>query len=389
MIGSIVAVRSGHARFRRVDRSPAAEWWWTVDRVNVGLMLLLCAAGTVAVTAAGGAVADTVGMAFRGRFALKHLLFTMAAVALMLRISLMTPRGVRMLGICGFALTWPMLALTPLIGTGIKGARRWLYLGPVHLQPSEFIKPALVILVARLFAAAVEYRTFPGRQAALVVLLITLTPLLMQPDVGQTLLIGSVWLAMFFISGAHVLWFVSAAAAAVPAALALYVLHPHVRRRVDDFLFNDNPDIYGSAYQIVKAKAALYSGGWWGKGPGEGVVKQLVPDAHSDYIFAVIGEEFGLIACMLPMLCYVIIVYRSLRAVLLRPDPFAVPAVVGLSLLLGLQAFINMAVNLGMIPPKGMTLPFVSYGGSSSLAVGLTAGMLLALTRRRVGTDAF
>ncbi len=377
-------------RFSRHDRSAFSEWWWSIDRIIAILMLVLCAIGVVAVFAAGASVADTINMSSRRTFAMKHLFFASTAVGLMLWLSFFTPRAIRRLGVIMFVVGMPLLAATLLVGKGIKGAKRWLYFAGMQVQPSEFLKPAFVLLAAWLMAHALAPQSrLPGRLLATGAFLCLVSVLLMQPDVGQSMLLTVVWTGMLFMTGAAGLWFVLGGVGGVAGFGLLYLMFAHVRNRIDHFLFADDADIYGAGYQINKAQAALYSGGWWGKGPGEGVVKQSVPDAHSDYIFTIVGEEFGLIACGILILCYAVIVQRALAMAARQNNTFITLSVTGLSLLFGMQAFINMAVNVGVLPPKGMTLPFVSYGGSSSLAVGITAGMLLALTRRRVGVSEF
>ena len=267
----------------------------------------------------------------------------------------------------------------------VKGSKRWIF----GLQPSEFIKPAFVILAAWAFAEAGEGSKMarPARLLAFVMLPLTIVPLILQPDFGQTMLVTLVWSSLFFMAGLSLYWVVGVGGLGVVGAFAAYKLSPHVHDRVMHFL---NPEATGGladTFQVDTAMQSLLSGGWLGRGPGEGVYKRILPDAHTDFVFAVAGEEFGLVACLALIALFGFVVWRALILARRSPDPFTRFAAAGLAILFGLQSWINMAVNLKAMPAKGMTLPFISYGGSSLLALGLGMGFLIALTRARPTVD--
>ena len=273
-----------------------------------------------------------------------------------------------------------------LIGAEIKGATRWLQLGPIALQPSEIVKPAFVLLSAWLFAESRRRSDVPSLPLSILVYVLFVGLLVLQPDFGQMLLATLVWAGLFFVAGHALIWVGLLAGAGVAGIAAAYFTMPHVANRIDRFL---NPAA-GDTFQIDRAIQSFVNGGWFGRGPGEGTVKQVLPDAHTDFIFAVAAEEYGLIACLLLVAIYAFIVLRGLAHARLEPDGFVRQGLVGLLALFGLQAVINMAVTLGLLPAKGMTLPFISYGGSSLLSMAVTMGLVLGLARRRpraVSTD--
>ena len=283
-------------------------------------------------------------------------------------------------GINGLSLT--LMVATLFIGPEIKGAQRWLLFGPFSLQPSEFVKPAFVVLAAAALAESNRTPAFPGSLLAGGLFLAVAAVLVMQPDFGQTTLLTIVCAALFFLAGMKWQWLAGFGGAGVVGAVGAYFLVPHVASRIDRFI---NPD-HGDTFQVDTALNAFGQGGLMGVGPGEGSVKFVLPDAHTDFIFAVAGEEFGLIACTILIALFGVIVVRALNRALAERDHFIQLAAAGLAVMFGLQAFINIAVTLSLIPAKGMTLPFVSYGGSSMLALAMTTGMLLALTRKRAAS---
>jgi cell division protein FtsW len=264
-------------------------------------------------------------------------------------------------------------------GPEIKGAKRWLQIGVVSIQPSEFVKPAFVILTAWLFNESQKRRDVPGLELAIALYAIFAVLLVMQPDFGQTLLVTLVWGALFYMAGINIVWIGALGAAGIAGIASAYFLVPHVASRIDRFL---NP-ASGDTYQTDRSIDSFVHGGWFGRGPGEGTVKNVLPDSHTDFIFAVTAEEYGLIACLILLALFAFIVLRGLSKASQEPDGFIRHAVAGLIMLFGLQTLINMAVNVGLLPAKGMTLPFISYGGSSLLAMALTMGFALGLTRKR------
>lgn len=362
----------------RTDTSILGRWWWTVDRWLLAAVLALIGIGIFLVMAAGPAAAGRIG-AEAFHFVRRQFVFLPVAVGVMLFVSLLSPRTVRRLAAVGFAGAAVLLFATLFIGSEIKGASRWIYLGPLSIQPSEFIKPFFAVTAAWMFAAGRETEGFPGQWIAIGLYGIVAALLLAQPDVGMTLVVTSVWAAQFFLAGLPMVLVVLLVASGIGAAIGAYFLFDHVKSRVDRFLDPTS----GDTYQIDQAMQAFRDGGLFGRGPGEGRVKELLPDAHTDFIFAVAGEEFGLILCLLIVGLFAFIVLRGIARAMEEDNLFVLLAVGGLVCQFGLQALINMASSLHLMPTKGMTLPFVSYGGSSTLALAIGFGMVLALTRRR------
>jgi cell division protein FtsW len=269
--------------------------------------------------------------------------------------------------------------MTLFTGVEIKGATRWISVGPLSLQPSEFLKPCFAIFAAWMFSLQKTAPGIPGNAIAIVAFAAVIALLLKQPDLGMTAVVTATWAAQFFIAGLPFFWVFLMVGAGVAGLVTAYFLLPHVTERVDQFF---NPES-GDTYQIDRALEAFQNGGLYGKGPGEGSVKLVLPDAHADFVFAVAGEEFGLIVCLVVVGLFAFIVLRALSRLLGEHNHFVMLAATGLVTSFGLQAIVNMASTLHLMPTKGMTLPFISYGGSSIVAIGLGVGMLLALTRRR------
>jgi len=380
----------------RTDNSTLGRWWWTVDRWTLAALLALIGLGYFMMLAASPAVAARViGEGSRSFLLAKQVVFLGLAAGLMLAISLLPPAGIRRIAQigCAFAL---VLTLATLAMPETKGARRWLAL-PVFgtMQPSEFLKPCLAVVSAWLLAAgkldaarrATDGGLFGGvfqprflyPLSAFVLLAFCALILKLQPDFGMLMVVISVFLAQLFVAGLNMFVIAAALLAGCGLAVSAYFMLPHVKKRVDLFL---NPES-GDAFQITKSLQAFGNGGLFGRGPGEGTVKNSLPDAHADFVFAVAGEEFGFILCAFILALFCFVVVRGLLRLLAESDLFVVLAATGLLAQFGLQAFVNMASTLHLIPTKGMTLPFVSYGGSSVLAIALGMGMLLALTRRR------
>lgn len=362
----------------RSDRSRFATWWFTVDRVLLMAILTLIGTGLVLSLAASPAVAIKKGFPTY-YFVERHVVFSMMAALTMVAVSLLPPVGVRRLALGLFALSVVGLIAVQFRGDEINGARRWLSIAGHSLQPSEFMKPGFVVLTAWLLAEAHTRKDVPALPLAVLLGLAAASLLVIQPDVGQTLLVCAVWAALYFLSGQSL---VGAAALAVigPVGIfAAYQTFPHVQQRLDRFF---SPNI-GDYSQVDRAMKSFAEGGFLGRGPGEGTIKTSLPDAHTDFIFAVVAEEYGVIACLALLCLFGFIVMRALLRAAQEPDASTRLAIQGLALIFGLQGLINMGVNVGLLPAKGMTLPFISAGGSSMLAVAVTLGMLLALTRRR------
>jgi cell division protein FtsW len=365
-------------RLTRADRSVLSDWWFTVDRLMFFALLLLMGAGVVLSLAASPPIAAKYHLE-PFYFVRRHAALLLPAVAIMFAASTLTPKQIRRTSLVIFVVSIALMALILVLGPEIKGAKRWLQLGTVSIQPSEFVKPAFIVLTAWLFNESQKRSDVPGIQLAVALYAIFAVLLIMQPDFGQTLLITLVWGALFYMAGINLVWIGALGAAGVAGIVSVYFLVPHVASRIDRFL---NPES-GDTYQTDRSLDSFLHGGWFGRGPGEGTVKNVLPDSHTDFIFAVTAEEYGLIACLILLALFAFIVLRGLSKASQEPDGFIRHAVAGLVMLFGLQALINIAVNVGLLPSKGMTLPFISYGGSSLLAMALTMGFALGLTRKR------
>jgi len=362
----------------RADRSRFAEWFWTVDHYLLAAFGLLMLGGVVLSFAASPPVAERLGID-TFYFVKRQALFLIPAIAIMLLGSLMSPRMVRRAALFVFVISVILMVATLFFGMEAKGARRWIYIAGFSVQPSEFVKPAFVILIAFLLSESGRRREVPGVLFAFVLFAICAALLIAQPDFGQTMLLGAAWAGLFFLNGLPWVLITGLGVVGILGLVSAYAFLPHVTERVNRFLDPSS----GDTYQIDTAMDSFLSGGWFGKGPGEGTVKRILPDSHTDFIFAVVAEEFGVIVCLLMVSLFAFVVIRGLRHASQDQDAFSRLAIAGLVVLFGLQATINFSVNLNLIPPKGMTLPFISYGGSSLLSSAMTAGALLALTRRR------
>jgi cell division protein FtsW len=362
----------------RLERTHFAAWWWTVDRLLLAALLALVLGGIVLSLAASPPVASRLGLDpfyFVGR----HVLYVIPAIAVLLSMSFLPPRHIRRLALGVFMLSILLVAASLHFGAEVKGARRWLVVFGINIQPSEFLKPSLVILIAWLFGESTRRPEMPANTIALLLLVAALTGLVLQPDFGQSMLVALVWGSLFFLAGMRLVWVAGLGGAAAAGLATAYFFIPHVARRIERFL----DPASGDSFNIDQALESFQRGGWFGRGPGEGTVKRILPESHTDFVFAVAAEEFGIVLCLLLVVLFAFIVLRALRHAIRNEDAFIRFAVAGLAILFGLQSAINMAVNLHLMPAKGMTLPFISYGGSSMLSLAYAMGMLLALTRER------
>ena len=368
--------------FSRNDQGPIAKWFWTVDRGLLGASLGLMALG-VALSFASSPAAILADESITDPFHYSWRMIVFASVGLgtMLTTSLLSPRGVRRIAVLALCGALVVMALLPFIGDTVKGAARWISLGPFSLQPSEFAKPALIVFAAWMFAETQKGQGVPGVSIAFGFYAATVFLLLIQPDIGQTLLITTTFMAVFFMAGVPLKWMAVLGGMVMAGVLSIYFLFEHVRVRLAKFV---SPGVEDT-HQVDRASEAIRAGGLVGRGVGEGVMKRHVPDLHTDFVYSVGAEEFGLVLSLIMIGLYAFIVLRGMSRAMKLNDPFEQTAAAGLFILIGLQACINVAVNLNLIPTKGMTLPFISYGGSSMLAMGLTMGFALALTRRRPG----
>ncbi|MGC1465181.1 MAG: putative peptidoglycan glycosyltransferase FtsW [Pseudolabrys sp.] len=362
----------------RAQRTPFGEWWWTVDRLTLAAIGALMLAGIVLSLAASPPVAARLGLD-PFFFVDRHILYLIPAVAVMLGVSFLAPQQIRRLSLIVFGISLLMVAVTPYFGAEIKGARRWLVILGVNIQPSEFLKPAFVVLISWLFGESARRPEMPTNAIALSLLLVVVTLLVMQPDFGQTMLVTLVWSALFFMAGMRLIWVFGLAGIAGVGLTVAYFTVPHVAVRIQRFLKPGS----GDTFNIDLATDSFIRGGWFGTGPGEGTIKRILPEGHTDFVFAVAAEEFGIALCLILVALFAFIVIRSLLRALRNEDPFTRFAATGLAILFGTQSAINLAVNLHLIPAKGMTLPFISYGGSSMISLAYCMGMLLALTREQ------
>ena len=368
-----VALRPRSATGRFLEWHRGLDW-----TILMSAILLLCT-GLLMSLAAGPPAAERLGYADSFYFVKRHAMFVGAAVIVMISMSLLERVWARRIAALVFFGSLVLMAYILISGQDdVKGAQRWIRFGGFGLQPSEFVKPALIVLTGWLLAQRALYPRGPWAAITLVFFCVTLGLLLLQPDVGQSALLTAAFMVTFFVSGLPWRWAAVFAGGGAALSGLLYATLPHVRFRINSFI---NPTEYDT-YQIDKASEAIGRGGLFGVGPGEGKIKTALPDAHTDFIYAVMGEEFGYIAAIGLIFIFGFIVWKGLRAAARLHDPYPRAAATGLFTLFGLQAAINIAVNVSLIPPKGMTLPFISSGGSSMLGIALTLGLALALIRR-------
>ncbi|HVK92173.1 MAG TPA: putative lipid II flippase FtsW [Mycoplana sp.] len=361
----------------RAERGPVADWFWTIDRFFLAAFILLLGIGFMLSFAASPAVAERLNLdSFH--FVKRHFAFLLPAIATMVAISFLSPRQVRRTAAILLIVSLAMMVLALFFGVEVKGARRWISIGSLSIQPSEFMKPAFVVICAWLFSEHARQPEIPGNLFSILLFVIVAALLVAQPDLGQTILITAVWGGMFFMAGMPWMWIVLLGGVAIGGFVSAYYLFDHVAGRIDRFLTGE-----GDTFQVDTAREAIIRGDWFGKGPGEGVVKRIIPDSHTDFIFSVAAEEFGIVFCMVIVAVFAFIVLRGLNHAFKERNDFTRFAVAGLVLLIGTQSMINVGVNLELLPAKGMTLPLISYGGSSMVAVCVTAGFILALTRHR------
>lgn len=368
--------------FSRQSHNAFSKWLWTIDKVILIAALVLIALGVILDITASPAVARRIG-GDDYLFVRKQLVYVGISIVAIFVLSLFKLKAVRRISIVSFVILLGLLVLTLFFGFETKGAKRWISLCGLSVQASEFMKPIFIIVTAWLLDIGKKYDYFPGAWIALALYGIVAGLLLLQPDVGMTLLVTAVFGLQLFLAGLPLLLVVALGGVGIASLFVLYFTFPHFHARVDQFLYGSNE----TSYQINRAMEAFQHGNLVGQGPGEGTVKLLIPDAHTDFIFAVAGEEYGLWMCLIIILLFAAIIVKALRLSLKETNLFVMYAEVGLAASLGLQAFVNMASSLHIIPTKGMTLPFISYGGSSLLASAIEIGMLLAITRQNTASE--
>lgn len=362
----------------RADKGLIADWWFTVDRVVLGCVLMLMASGVLFSMAASPPVAARIGLD-NFHFFTRQLIYLAPAVVVLLATSMLSVHSARRIALLAFAGGLVAMVGAILWGPEIKGAHRWLDLGPLNVQPSEFVKPAFAVCAAWFLAEGTRRPDMPGFIIASAFYAAFAGLLVLQPDFGQLVLVTAVFGTLLLVYGISWFWIFGLGGVGAAGAALAYLSFPHVASRINRFL---DPEAHDT-FQVDVATQAFHNGGLMGTGPGGGTAKHILPDAHTDFIPAVIGEEFGFIACAVLICIIAFIVLRVLRRAMRVNDPFVVLSLTALVALYGFQSFINLGVNLTLLPAKGMTLPFISYGGSSLIAMAFSMGLLLAFSRVR------
>lgn len=389
--------------FSRTDRSFLGAWWWTVDRAMLGCLFSLAFLGIALVSTASMSVAQTIDVQDY-HFLKKHIIFLIPSLCLMIGLSMLSPRYVWRFASLAFVFGILAMVMVLITGQEVKGARRWLGVGSFSLQPSEFVKPAFAVVAAWLIAlqkssgqranpskkaffnlkALKEIDGFPGYGVAVGLYIIILFLLLSQPDLGMTVVITCVFAVQIFLGGLRFRYVAGLFALGGFGLISAYFSFHHVRSRIDRFLY---PEAGGDTYQVDRSLDTIKNGGFFGTGMGQGTEKVMLPDAHADFIYAVMIEEMGVMFALILIGMFLFIMFRSFNRMSESGDMFSVLAVGGLLTMFGLQALIHMGSAVNLLPAKGMTLPFISYGGSSLIAMGMTMGMVLALTRTKARTS--
>ncbi len=364
--------------FARTDNSLLGRWWWTIDRWTLMAIIAIAALGAILTLAASPAVAERIGLD-NYHFVRRQFVFLPMALIVMLATSMLTPQWVRRVSMVVFVGSLVLMIGVLFFGSEIKGASRWLSFGGFSLQPSEFVKPSFAVMAAWMFSSQRLDDDIPGYAIATGLWMLVVGLLMMQPDFGMTVVVSMVWGVQFFIAGLPWILVLAVALLFLLGGFGAYFTFDHVRARIDRFL---DPS-QGDGFQVERALSAFQNGGLFGRGPGEGRVKEVLPDAHTDFILAVAGEEFGLLVCLLVVALFAFIVVRGFSRAFKDTDFFVLVATTGLLVQFALQAIINIASTTNLMPPKGMTLPFISYGGSSTVALAFGMGLVLALTRFR------
>lgn len=352
-------------------------WWQSIDHLLLLLLGAIILLGIILIFAASPAVANRIQLG-TNYFVIRHVALLLPALAMMIAVSMLSLRGIRLLALVGLPIALGLTTLTLFWGVEIKGATRWLQLPGFSLQPSEFIKPLFAVVIAWLFAKQQELPNFPSKMLASSVFMMCAAVLLMQPDVGMTIVLTLVWMVQFFLAGLPWLFVIVLGLGGLFSGVLAYLIFPHFASRIDRFL----DPAAGDTFQVNRALDAFSNGGWLGTGPGEGSVKMQLPDAHADFIFAVAGEELGFVCCLIILALFLGVIARGMLRASQQKDIFILLSISGVITQFGLQAIVNTASSMHLIPTKGMTLPFISYGGSSLLAIALGMGIVLALTKQ-------
>ena len=368
--------------FTRNDTSILGKWWWTIDKYILIVIGLLFLVGSVLILASGPPAAYRIG-ADSFHFVRKQFYFIPLCFLIIFSFAFINPLWLKRLSVIFLGFAFFLTMLTILFGQENNGAKRWIRVLSFSLQPSEFIKPFIVIFTAWMLSIQYEDKNFPGVSISLIILGLVCFTLTLQPDIGMSLLMISVWCSQLFIFGIPIIFFTISTLILLILSVVTYLTFPHVASRVDRFL----DPLSGDNYQINQAILAFNNGGIFGRGPGEGRVKETLPDAHTDFIFAVAGEEFGFWLCIFIIFLFCFLSIRAFIRIFNETNIFVVMSITGLVVQISMQALINMASSLHMIPTKGMTLPFISYGGSSMISTAICIGILLSLTRKNIVTE--
>lgn len=387
---NVPALRGWRSRFEdklsRGSNSSIGLWFWEIDRVLLLLAMLLIGIGLIAVAAASPASAvrysDETKQFASMHYFWRQILWVGLSLPVLFVVSMLPISVARRMSILGMAVCLVLVALAGFFGAEVNGARRWIGVGFASFQPSEFLKPFFIVTTAWFLSLRAKDASLPVIPLTGVLTGLVAVLLMKQPDFGQTMVFGLVWIVLLMLAGISGRAIGFLGGATVVGVISAYLFYDTARTRIDAFLFPDPAKAAADHYQTDMSHAVITAGGATGTGPGGGTVKFKLPEAHTDYIFSVVGEEFGLIACMGIAILYLAIVVRVLIKLLDEEDNFRLLAAAGLASQFGLQALINMAVNTGLAPSKGMTLPFISYGGSSMIALSIGMGLLLAFTRR-------
>ena len=363
----------------RSDNSNIALWWWTIDRFLLTLFSILIIVGIFLVMASSQHLAQSFNI-FSHYFTLRHILFVIISLPIIFLFSLLNEKQTKAISIIGLIITIFLLLIILINGNEIKGAKRWIYFSGFSFQPSELCKPFYVIVNAWFLTLWIEGKNFPGWAWSIVSLILISSLLLIQPDVGMTIVIILTWCFQLFITGIPLIIIICLTLAVPLFVILTYHNFDHVKIRIDGFL-------EGTTYQVTKSLQSFEFGGFWGTGPGEGFYKKFLPDAHSDFVFAVAAEEYGILICLIIILIYSLVVYRAFSLSFINKSLFFIIAVSGLAFQFGIQTLIHMGSNTNLIPTKGMTLPFLSYGGSSMISSAITVGILLSLTRKNISLN--
>lgn len=355
-----------------------SNWWQSVDQTILWSLALLFCFGMILVTAASPAIAGRIGID-KSFFIIRQGIYLSLAAIIIIFISMASPITIRRVAILGFCVSIILLLAVKFFGYEIKGAKRWINLLGISIQPSEFTKPFFFILTGWILSVKFEQETFPSVRVTSIFYLIIALFLVTQPDIGTLILVSASYLVQLFIAGMPIAIIALLMLVSICGLLLAYTFLPHVANRINTFLGSD----ISNNYQITKSLLAYEKGGIFGLGPAEGIVKYSLPDSHTDFIFAVAAEEFGIIACVIISLIFCAIALRSLLLILKKNDHYIMLSGVGLVTQFVLQAMINMSVTLNLVPTKGMTLPFISYGGSSILAMAISMGVILSFTRKK------